>query len=165
MNGQEDGEWLTYIEAGKRLGVTPDTLRHRVRRGAMTGARGNDGKPRVWVSVQTVQDVRLNGSEIPFARSVQTEGVSVHSVQTDRRTDAQERRTDPAGMVSLEDVRSMLGEQSDRLERQHNRSMVALQEAHRATVEMLVERMDAAECRVESLLEHVTKPWWKRWFG
>jgi hypothetical protein len=43
--------------------------------------------------------------------------------------------------------------------------MVALQEAHRATVEMLVERMDAAECRVESLLEHVTKPWWKRWFG
>jgi outer membrane murein-binding lipoprotein Lpp len=44
-----DGEWLTYTEAARRLGTTPDAIRQRVKRGQMQGSRGNDGRPRVWV--------------------------------------------------------------------------------------------------------------------
>src|SRR4051794_207724 len=44
-----DGEWLTYTEAARRLGTTPDAIRQRVKRGQMRGSRGNDGRPRVWV--------------------------------------------------------------------------------------------------------------------
>jgi chromosome segregation ATPase len=43
-----DGEWLTYTEAARRLGTTPDAIRQRVKRGQMQGTRGNDGRPRVW---------------------------------------------------------------------------------------------------------------------
>jgi chromosome segregation ATPase len=47
-----DGEWLTYTEAAKRLGTTPDAIRQRVKRGQMRGSRGNDGRPRVWTEIR-----------------------------------------------------------------------------------------------------------------
>jgi hypothetical protein len=53
-----DGEWLTYTEAAKRLGTTPDAIRQRVKRGQMQGSRGNDGRPRVW------SDARPNGQSL-----------------------------------------------------------------------------------------------------
>ena len=80
-----------------------------------------------------------------------------------------------AGLVSLADVRAMLGEQSDRMERQH-----------REAIAMMVERVDSAEIRaenaearaerVEQRLDRVLdvllserkpsgEPWWRRWFG
>jgi hypothetical protein len=47
-----DGEWLTYTEAARRLGTTPDAIRQRVKRGQMQGSRGNDGRPRVWTDAR-----------------------------------------------------------------------------------------------------------------
>jgi chromosome segregation ATPase len=56
-----DGEWLTYTEAAKRLGTTPDAIRQRVKRGQMQGSRGNDGRPRVWT------DARPNGQALELS--------------------------------------------------------------------------------------------------
>ncbi len=87
-------------------------------------------------------------------------------------------------MVSLADVRAMLGEQ----QAHHNAAMGALQASHRESLAMMVERVDAAEIRaerVEQRLDQVLdvllterrqltasqvesgerEPWWRRWFG
>jgi hypothetical protein len=60
-----EGEWLTYSEAAKRLGTTPDAIRQRVKRGQMQGSRGNDNRPRVWVAARPagqVTEASLNRS-------------------------------------------------------------------------------------------------------
>jgi hypothetical protein len=96
----------------------------------------------------------------------------------------QEAAQEPLGMVSLADVRAMLGEQ----QAHHNAAMGALQASHREAMAMMVERVDAAEIRaerVEQRLDQVLdvllterrqpmasvdepaehEPWWRRWFG
>ena len=61
-----DGEWLTYTEAARRLGTTPDAIRQRVKRGQMRGSRGNDGRPRVWVDErQDRQVTELSSDKSP----------------------------------------------------------------------------------------------------
>ena len=57
----------------------------------------------------------------------------------------------------------------------HREMVEALHEAHRAAMAMMLERVDAAECRAERVEEHLTRvldtllterrPWWSRWFG
>ena len=67
-------------------------------------------------------------------------------------------------MVSLADVRLMLGEASAR----HSEALGAMERQHRHDMAMLAqlmtERLDAAECRSEALLERALAPWWRRWF-
>jgi hypothetical protein len=60
--GLDDGqseEWLPLAEASRRLGVSVDALRKKVRREQIPARRGNDGRVRVLVS--RLADVRTNG--------------------------------------------------------------------------------------------------------
>src|SRR3982750_3572457 len=41
--------WLTYVELGDRLGITPDAARQKAIRGRWRKQKGNDGKARVLV--------------------------------------------------------------------------------------------------------------------
>lgn len=59
MATDEPGIWLPLAEASRRLGVTVDALRHRVRKGEMDSRRGNDGRVLVLV-----------GSEPPASEKV-----------------------------------------------------------------------------------------------
>lgn len=42
-----EGEWLTYAEAGRRLGISRDAARQRAKRGRWSKTLGNDGKRRI----------------------------------------------------------------------------------------------------------------------
>jgi hypothetical protein len=48
MNDQS-GAWLTYAEAGHRLGVSPDAVRTKAVRKRCRKQIGNDGRARVWL--------------------------------------------------------------------------------------------------------------------
>jgi hypothetical protein len=47
--------WLTYVELGDRLGITPDAARQKAIRGHWRKQRGNDGKARVLVEAEVFQ--------------------------------------------------------------------------------------------------------------
>ena len=139
--------WMTYAEAAKRLGISPNAIKQRVKRGKMQAATGNDGHPRVWLPTRVADtDTKIQTRTTP----------------TSPTPEAEARQTaGAAGPISLDDVRAMLGEQSERLERQH-----------RETVGLLVERIDAAEVRAEraeeklvEVLDRLSRPWWSRLFG
>src|SRR5215211_555500 len=69
--------WLTYVELGERLGITPDAARQKAIRGRYRKQRGNDGKARVLVE-----------PEILLA-AVQTQPPTDHpDIQADKRMDA-----------------------------------------------------------------------------
>lgn len=45
-------EQLTLIEAGQALGISPDAVRMRVKRGSLQGEKGEDGRWLVWVDAE-----------------------------------------------------------------------------------------------------------------
>jgi hypothetical protein len=45
-------EQMTLIEAGAALGISPDAVRMRVKRGSLQGEKGEDGRWLVWVDVE-----------------------------------------------------------------------------------------------------------------
>src|SRR3954453_17867389 len=47
--------WLTYVELGDRLGITPDAARQKAIRGHWRKQRGNDRKARVLVEAEVFQ--------------------------------------------------------------------------------------------------------------
>jgi hypothetical protein len=49
MEGNPTTEWLTYAEAGERLGVSPEAIRARAIRGHWRRQVGNDGLARIVV--------------------------------------------------------------------------------------------------------------------
>ena len=55
MDNEVATAWLTVAKAAPRLGLTPDGLRSRIKRGQISARRGNDGRLLVGVA--------LNGSD------------------------------------------------------------------------------------------------------
>src|SRR4051794_15559032 len=80
-----DGEWLGYADAAARLGMTPDAVRQRVKRGQFKAARANNGHPVVWVSAVTDEPDK----PVVTNRTVTTEQIG----QTDRPDAAPDRLT------------------------------------------------------------------------
>ena len=160
---------VPITEAARILGVSTDTIARRIKKKTIFARRDNAGR---WLvdpaTAKSVDSSRAVASSAP----PQATAIAAATAELDR-----------AGPVSLYDVRLLLGEQSERLERQHKEAVAALQVSHRSTIDLLVERIDGAECRAESaearaavvedklvqvldrLLERHDRPWWSRWFG
>jgi chromosome segregation ATPase len=141
-----DGEWLTYTEAAKRLGTTPDAIRQRVKRGQMQGSRGNDGRPRVWTDVRSDGQVSELSPDSPKrTESEQTE----HSGQVKALKDhietlkaqlmemRQERERDRADHAAdLERIETRLIEERDRLQDQLQEALAEADHAKSDQVRM-----------------------------
>lgn len=55
-------EQLTLIEAGQALGISPDAVRMRVKRGSLQGEKDAEGRWLVWVDVEQAAAEREAGS-------------------------------------------------------------------------------------------------------
>src|SRR3954470_16115948 len=60
---EPDVRWMTYAEAAKALGVTPDTVARRMRRHEWAKRLGNDGKPRVAVPFSVLDQQVATGQD------------------------------------------------------------------------------------------------------
>jgi len=156
MAQDEDGQWLSVSAASRRLGMSRQALQQRIRRGTIDCRRNNRGDPQVFVS---------NASALACVATSEA-GVATLAAGL------QQAAPEPVGQLSLNDVRQLLGEQSERMERQHAAALATLERAHRESTQLLVERVDAAEVRAEAiseqlgdLLDRLSRPWWSRWFG
>lgn len=134
------------------MGLSRQALQQRVRRKTVESRHDNTGSPQVFVSGASRETSHATPEPdvAPVAAGLQ-QAVPV-----------------AAGLVSLADVRIMLGEQRE-----------ALQAAHRDAMAMMTERVDSAECRAEAaearaaviedklhqILDHLLKrpPWWAVW--
>lgn len=52
-------EQLTLIEAGQALGISPDAVRMRIKRGSMQGEKDAEGRWLVWVDTEQAEHERL----------------------------------------------------------------------------------------------------------
>lgn len=143
MGDAPDDRWMTITEAARALGVTRQAIVNRVNRGTLD-VRFNNHNKRV---------VRIQATVLP-AISVLHGATPVAPPEPET----------PAGLVSLADLRMLLGEATTR----HTEALVAVERAHRESVALLVERVDAAEIRAERLEDRLAerdRPWWSWWFG
>ena len=125
-------EWVSVSEAARRLGVTRSAIRNRVKRGTLLHQSDNHGHPMVRVPVAPPGTVRGGPSrEVP-----------VEPVPPDTLSES-------SGTISLDDVRRLLGEQSDRMERQHAAELARIQSQTAGERQFWIERADAAELRAQ----------------
>jgi hypothetical protein len=170
-----DVRWMTYTEAANVLGVNPESVARRMRRGGWARRHGNDGKPRVAVPVNllsvlagvpdkpdnaassagSVLDIIPDGSADKAAllalteRAAQAEGEAMalrEALSREReRADGAEERIQTAER-RLEEARIAAWEGSERLREEREEA-----------------RIRAA--KAEAALEELRRPFWRRWFG
>ena len=70
MAAGEQGAWMPLAEASRRLGLTVDALRHRIRKGELDSRRGNDGRVLVLVGGEPPASGKLadDGAELALLR-------------------------------------------------------------------------------------------------
>jgi hypothetical protein len=88
-------EQLTLIEAGQVLGISPDAVRMRIKRGSMQAEKGEDGRWLVWVDTE----------QAAAEREVEREAKQ-----------AEEREPEREGELSAEALRARIGILEARLE-------------------------------------------------
>jgi DNA-binding transcriptional MerR regulator len=87
-------EQLTLIEAGQVLGISPDAVRMRIKRGSMQAEKDEDGRWLVWVDVEQAAAER----------------------EAEREPDAAGEREGERDELSAEALRARIGELERRLE-------------------------------------------------
>lgn len=144
-----EGEWLSVSAAARRLGISRQAIQQRIRRKAIVTRQDNTGAPQVYVSGASAS-YSTASAEQPDA------SVAASSVQA------------PSRLFSLDDVRQLMGEQRQA----HESALAAVARSHRESVQLLLERVDAAELRAEqtaeelkALSDRLMSPWWTRWIG
>ena len=154
---------MTYAEIAEHFGIGLDGARMKAKRRKWRIVRNHPGElsrvevPAEWLAERTVVDVpRCTVPDVPRCM-----------VPNDLPTppDATER----SGLVSLEDVRLILGEQLDRQQRAHDAAVRQIREV----VQLVQEQADSASVRAERaermvvrmLTERARAPWWRRWLG
>ena len=153
-----DMEWVTVSEAARRLGVTRQAIRGRIARKTIPCQHDNHGHPMV-MAVAPVPFPVCSGTGDNSPVTVPLRAV-VTAPTAETRPLPTAAPPDRTGLVSLDDVRLLLGEQREAMERQHRDAM-----------QMATERIDAAEVRAERLENHLLRlledrrPFWTRWFG
>ncbi len=147
---------MTYAEAAHRLGISTNAIKQRVKRGKLQAATGNDGHARVWLPVQNADtDTKIQTPQTP--------------------TPTTPAKPESSGLVSLDDVRRLLGEQSNRLQAAHAAAMeAALDRADRQHAAELARLAQAHQAGVTALMNRVAvmlverrerAPWWSVLFG
>ena len=186
-----DGEWLSLGDAAHRLCTTPDAIRQRIRRNKILARRGNDGRPRVFVeSGHTGHDeYEVASSPVIPNRTApgnteQGEPVVVVELRRQLEQQAAQHRADIVEQQALE--RAETARRLTERDALYQDTLGRLATQVGLERSLLLERIDAAECRSERLEQrldavldqlladrrqlvenphHRRRPWWRRWFG
>lgn len=157
--GRDPAAWLTMREAGEQLGMTPNAIRQRIRRGSMTALKV-DG---IW-RVQLPARVRPGPTRAPYDRGADQEDTTAPTTggPTDPSTIEARFRVTPAeieqaiertGDKYLADMQAMLAPLVARigeLEREAGRLTAERNQAH--------EKIDALQGRLSQLETQLAHP-------
>lgn len=170
----DPGMWHTYTDAAARLGVSVESIRHKVRRKSLQAATGNDGKPRVWIpdtwpAAAGREQAGRGRPNVVVSEDVAGRGrpdlaAAGHNLEADwLRSEIDRERADRARERTESEAR-------------HQAQLGRLTEQVRAERALWLERIDVAELRAErveekldrvldQLLQQQSRPWWRRWLG
>lgn len=140
---ENENDWLTYSEAGKKLGISAEAVRQRANRGRWHKTRGNDGRPRIRLPDNWTATVR----------------------PPDERRTTTVRTADERLIKAIEaHVETLKGELV--LERDRNAKVIADLEREQARAAKAVsdyQRLaEAFEKQGEAISTMLARPWWKR---
>lgn len=153
MDEQESERvWLPLNEAARRLNLSTEAVRARIRRGQIESRRGNDGRLTVLVDVQPESEQRSASpnsdetilrlrAEIDEARADADHWRGLAEERGERAIRAEER-AEAARAVATADVEAAR----------------RVAEAEIAAKQELIEELKA-------MLAEARRPWWRRWRG
>jgi hypothetical protein len=163
---QEEGRWLTYAEAGQRLGISPEAVRQLARRRGWPRRTPNAYGGLATVLVPEEASVRprpgADAVQEPYERGTTGQPVS-GPVRAD---ESGVRAFEAADMIRLiretmEGLVTPLREQLDRERARADRAESALADA------VAAERIAAGAAtglRHQLDILRARRPWWRRWF-
>jgi chromosome segregation ATPase len=138
MVDDESPTWLPLNEASRRLGITIDALRSRVRRELIESRKGNDGRIVVRVSGQSVTGHDATHDQ-PDDR--------LRQELTEARAEADHWRT------QAEQARNEATAYKARLDGKDD------------VIAGMREQLDRERARADRLEEELRRPWWRRLLG
>ena len=147
MPEDDGGYWVSVSEAARRLGCSRQAIQKRITRGTIPTRVNNRGE-------RLVQAV-AGAAPVSSAPVTVTTRQPAAPVRTSPEVDR-------SGLISLADVRHLLGEQAERLERAH-RDALALVQEHADASAVRAERAERLLFRM--MAERARRPWWLRWLG
>lgn len=171
MTEKSGGEWVTYTEAAARLGVTPEAIRQRVKRGVMLASRTNDHRPRVWLDLMTsgqavtpgpvnrsqaVEAEPVDWSQAVTPRPVMAPALTGCDISTGRLIEHLERQIERERQ-EREKQEQRHAAAMEREKAQHLAELTRLERAYKAATDAMLERVAAV------LVANRPKRWW--WSG
>jgi hypothetical protein len=160
----ESGAWLTYAEAGDRLGITPEAARSRAKRLGWRRQLGNDGRALVWAALEP----RPPGDRPVTPRSPPGR-------KPDAQPDASLVRALEAHVATLKEqlaaAEARILKQADELVAYDSAYAGGLAaerakvEAERARTDKAIAAFSALAERLDALAEERAKPRWRRLAG
>jgi chromosome segregation ATPase len=138
MANDEVETWLPLNEASRRLGMTIDALRSRVRRGLIESRKGNDGRIVVRVSDQSATGHDMVSDEADDL--LRQELVEARAEADHWRTQAEQARNEAT------DYKARLDGKDD-------------------VITGMREQLDRERDRADRLEAELRRPFWQRWFG
>jgi len=134
-------EKLTLIEAGQALGISPDAVRMRIKRGTMQAEKDEDGRWLVWVDVE----------QAAAEREVEREAKQ-----------AEEREPEREGELSAEALRARIGILEARLEELREERDFLRRQVENLTFAQAM----AAQAQAQKALPNPERrSWWARLWG
>ena len=144
----EGDAWLTYAEAGQRLGVSPEAVRAKAIRRGWRRQHGNDGKARVRLPFDAGEPVdrAVNTQSTPVRKSV--DPALVHALEGHVASLKTENERLAA---ALETLKAELAAANARASEESAKTAQAI-----AAFETLAQRLEAMAA------QRAIKPWWQR---
>jgi hypothetical protein len=137
----ESGAWLTYAEAGDRLGVSPEAVRAKAARKRWRRQIGNDGLARVWLP-----------GDLPVTTRARTDD---HPVTT--RSSPDHRPGGAALVHALENhIKTLQGDKD---------ALVQQLADERAKTEKAIAAFASLAERLDAMAAERAKPGWRRLAG
>ena len=133
-------EQLTLIEAGQALGISPDAVRMRIKRGSMQAEKGEDGRWLVWVDTEQAAAER----------------------EAEREPDAAGEREGERDELSAEALRARIGELERRLEELSEERDFLRTQLNNLT---FAQGMAAQAQAQKALPNPARRSWWARLLG
>ena len=169
----DGGSWLTYQEAGDRLGMSPEAVRAKAARKRWRRQIGNDGRARVWLP----EDERPRGDRPITGRSPperENEHEPVDQPVT-MRSSPGHRAVNRALVHALESHIKTLQGDNEALREQlaAERTAFASKEAalagdlvaEKARVDQAIAAFSALAERLDALAAERARSWWRRLVG
>ncbi len=154
--------WLTYVELGERLGITPDAARQKAIRGRYRKQKGNDGKARVLVEPEVLEVVVQTRPPADHADDHTDERMVLEApAQT---PEAQSSSGIDATLAAMLDeqigfLRGLVESERARADRLQD-ELLSLAKTHAQTLERHAEEMQRIATR-----QPERRSWWRRIFG